>query len=184
MRNKIVLAYSGGLDTSVLVRILTDDYGYDVICCHADVGEARDPEKITAKAMKAGAVAVEIAPAQEEFAKDFCFPALQANALYQGVYPLSAALSRPLIARHLVAVLRGWCFSNRETGNPVAGLPLAPASSRRRPAYARVCSASVYRARQTRTSSKNSPARRPVRRFTCRVTRSSRRSPASARIRG
>src|SRR4051812_15492116 len=106
MKNKIVLAYSGGLDTSVLVRFLTDDYGYGVICCHADVGEARDPEKITSKAMKAGAVAVEIAPAQEEFARDFCFPALQANALYEGVYPLSAALSRPLIAKHLVAAAR------------------------------------------------------------------------------
>src|SRR4051812_6802344 len=106
MKNKIVLAYSGGLDTSVLVRILTDDYGYGVICCHADVGEARDPEKITSKAMKAGAVAVEIAPAKEEFATRFCFPALQANALYQGVYPLSAALSRPLIAKHLVAAAR------------------------------------------------------------------------------
>lgn len=106
MKNKIVLAYSGGLDTSVLVRILTDEYGYGVICCHADVGEARDPEKITQKAMKAGAVAVEIVPAQEEFAQEFCFPALQANALYEGVYPLSASLSRPLIARHLVLAAR------------------------------------------------------------------------------
>jgi argininosuccinate synthase len=106
MKNKIVLAYSGGLDTSVLVRILTDDYGYGVICCHADVGEARDPEKISSKAMKAGAIAVEIAPAQDEFARDFCFPALQANALYEGVYPLSAALSRPLIAKHLVLAAR------------------------------------------------------------------------------
>jgi len=104
--NKIVLAYSGGLDTSVLVRILTDDYGYAVICCHADVGEARDAAKIAERAMKAGAVAVEIAPAQEEFARDFCFPALQANALYEGVYPLSAALSRPLISKHLVAAAR------------------------------------------------------------------------------
>src|SRR5947207_8313649 len=105
-RQKVVLAYSGGLDTSVLVRILTDEYGYDVIACHADVGEARDHEKLREKARKAGAIACEVVDAKEEFARDFCFPALQANALYQGVYPLSAALSRPLIARHLVAAAR------------------------------------------------------------------------------
>ena len=105
-RNKIVLAYSGGLDTSVLVRILSNDYGYDVVACHVDVGEARDPEYIVTRAKKAGAVAVEFVPAQEEFAREYCFPALQANALYQGVYPLSAALSRPLISKHLVAAAR------------------------------------------------------------------------------
>jgi argininosuccinate synthase len=104
MKEKIVLAYSGGLDTSVLVHILTHDYGYDVIACHADVGEAKDPERLRARALKAGAVAVEVVDAREEFARDYCFPALQADALYQGVYPLSAALSRPLIAQHLVRV--------------------------------------------------------------------------------
>jgi len=102
-RPKIVLAYSGGLDTSILVRILGDEYGYDVIACHADVGEAKDREKLAQKARQSGAVACEIVDAKDEFAREFCFPALQANALYQGVYPLSAALSRPLIARHLVA---------------------------------------------------------------------------------
>src|SRR5712671_7208537 len=105
-RQKVVLAYSGGLDTSVLVRILTDEYGYEVIACHADVGESRDHEKLREKARKAGAIATEVVDAKEEFATQFCFPALQANALYQGVYPLSAALSRPLIAKHLVAAAR------------------------------------------------------------------------------
>jgi argininosuccinate synthase len=105
-RQKIVLAYSGGLDTSVLVRILGEEYGYDVVACHADVGEAKDREKLAQKARQAGAVACEIVDAKDEFAREFCFPALQANALYQGVYPLSAALSRPLIARHLVAAAR------------------------------------------------------------------------------
>jgi argininosuccinate synthase len=105
-RHKVVLAYSGGLDTSVLVRILADEYGYDVIACHADVGESKDHEKLRAKARQAGAVATEIVDAKEEFARDFCFPALQANALYQSVYPLSAALSRPLIAKHLVEAAR------------------------------------------------------------------------------
>jgi argininosuccinate synthase len=103
-REKIVLAYSGGLDTSVLVRVLSLDYGYDVVCCHADVGEARDSKALAERAKVAGAVAMEVVDAKEEFAKDFCFPALQANALYEGVYPLSAALSRPLIAKHLVEV--------------------------------------------------------------------------------
>ena len=105
-RKKVVLAYSGGLDTSVLVRILTDEYGYDVIACHADVGEAKDQEKLREKARKAGAIATEIVDAKDEFATQFCWPALQANALYQGVYPLSAALSRPLIAKHLIVAAR------------------------------------------------------------------------------
>lgn len=106
MREKAVLAYSGGLDTSVLVRILTEDYQFDVVAVHVDIGEARDPEKLRAKARKAGAVTVEIADAKAEFCRDFIFPALRANALYQGIYPLNSALSRPLIARHLVAAAR------------------------------------------------------------------------------
>jgi argininosuccinate synthase len=105
-KQKVVLAYSGGLDTSILVRILTDEYGYEVIACHADVGESKDTEKLKDKARKAGAIATEIIDAKDEFATQFCFPALQANALYQGVYPLSAALSRPLIAKHLVVAAR------------------------------------------------------------------------------
>ena len=105
-RPKIVLAYSGGLDTSVLVRILGEEYGYDVIACHADVGEAKDREKLAQKARQSGAVACEVVDAKDEFSREFCFPALQANALYEGVYPLSAALSRPLIAKHLVAAAR------------------------------------------------------------------------------
>ena len=106
MPEKVVLAYSGGLDTSVLVRILKEDYRLDVICVHADVGEARDGTALEQKAKKAGAIGFEFVPAQEEFIRDFCFPALQANALYEGVYPLSASLSRALIAKHLVAVAK------------------------------------------------------------------------------
>ncbi len=105
-KEKVVLAYSGGLDTSVLVRILSVDYGFDVIAVHVDVGEARDAHEVVGRAKAAGAIAVEMVEAQEEFARDFCFPALQANALYQGVYPLNSALSRPLIAKHLVAAAR------------------------------------------------------------------------------
>jgi argininosuccinate synthase len=106
VKDKIVLAYSGGLDTSVLVRILSHEYGYDVIACHADVGESRDTDALRVRALQAGAIAVEVVDAREEFAREFCFPALLANALYEGVYPLSAALSRPLIAKYLVATAR------------------------------------------------------------------------------
>jgi argininosuccinate synthase len=105
-KEKVVLAYSGGLDTSVLVRILSLDYGFDVVAVHVDVGEARNAKEVVDRAKAAGAVAVEMVEAQEEFARDYCFPALQANALYQGVYPLNSALSRPLIAKHLVAAAR------------------------------------------------------------------------------
>lgn len=106
MKEKIVLAYSGGLDTSVLVHLLTHRHGYEVIACHIDVGEAKDPNALSARARSAGAVAFEFVEAREEFAEEYCFPALQAHALYQGVYPLSAALSRPLIAKHLVGIAR------------------------------------------------------------------------------
>ena len=100
---KVVLAYSGGLDTSVLVRILKEEYKLDVVAVHVDVGEARAREQLAEKAKKAGAIAFEFVEAQEEFVRDICWPTLQANALYEGVYPLSAALSRALIAKHLVA---------------------------------------------------------------------------------
>ncbi len=106
MRKKLVLAYSGGLDTSVLVHTLTKDRGYDVVAVHVDVGEAADADKLTAKAKKAGAVEARFVHAREEYAKDFIRPALFANALYEGVYPLASALSRPLIAKHLVAIAR------------------------------------------------------------------------------
>ena len=105
-RERVVLAYSGGLDTSVLVRILTDDYGLDVIAAHVDVGEAKNPEQLKARAKKAGAVAFEFIEGKREFVTDFIFPALQANALYQEVYPLNAALSRAMIANHLVVLAK------------------------------------------------------------------------------
>lgn len=105
-REKVALAYSGGLDTSVLVRILTDDYGLDVIAVHVDVGEAKNPEQLKVRARKAGAVAVEFVEGKREFVTDFIFPALQANALYQAIYPLNSALSRAMISKHLVAMAK------------------------------------------------------------------------------
>lgn len=105
MAEKIVLAYSGGLDTSVAIRWLKEDRGYDVIALTVDVGMDRDRETLQSRAMAAGAVGYEWADAQETFIRHFVFPALAAGARYQG-YPLATALSRPLIARELVAVAK------------------------------------------------------------------------------
>lgn len=100
---KIVLAYSGGLDTSVAIAWLKDN-GYDVIALSADVGEGKDLDFIREKALKVGAVASYVVDARERFAEEFILPMLMANALYEGKYPLSAALSRPLISQLLVEV--------------------------------------------------------------------------------
>ncbi len=105
-RDKVVLAYSGGLDTSVMIAVLRDRYDRDVVAVHVDVGEAPEERTLTARAKEAGAIDVRFVAAREDLAKHFILPALQANALYQDAYPLSAALSRPLIAKHLVRVAR------------------------------------------------------------------------------
>jgi len=96
---KLVLAYSGGLDTSVAIRWIKDNYGMDVYAVAIDLGEERDYEGIREKALKIGAIGSEVIEAKEEFARDFIFPALKANAMYEGRYPLSTALGRPLIAK-------------------------------------------------------------------------------------
>ena len=105
-RSKVVLAYSGGLDTSVAIPWLREEKGQDVVTVTVDVGQPVDLEKVRAKALASGATAAYVADAKEEFAHEFLRPALRANAAYEGVYPLSTALARPLIARHLVAVAR------------------------------------------------------------------------------
>ncbi|HVI17187.1 MAG TPA: argininosuccinate synthase domain-containing protein, partial [Gaiellales bacterium] len=106
MKDTIVLAYSGGLDTSVALRWLADEYDADVIALLIDVGQGIDAEAVTARALAAGASDVEVIDARDEFAADFCLPALRANALYMDRYPLVSALSRPLIVRHLVAAAK------------------------------------------------------------------------------
>jgi len=106
VKDTIVLAYSGGLDTSVALRWLADEYDADVIALLIDVGQGIDAEAVTARALAAGAGDVEVIDAREEFATDYVLPVLQAGALYEGRYPLVSALSRPLIGRHLVAVAR------------------------------------------------------------------------------
>jgi argininosuccinate synthase len=106
MPEKIVLAYSGGLDTSVAIRWLKEDRGYDVIALTVDVGMDRSREELESRAMATGAVKYAWADAQDTFIRHFAFPALRTGARYQGQYPLATALSRPLIARELVEVAR------------------------------------------------------------------------------
>ena len=106
MAEKLVLAYSGGLDTSVAVRWLKEERGYDVVACTVDVGMQRGREEAQSRATTAGAAKFVWREAQETFVRHFAFPALAAGARYQGQYPLATALSRPLIARELVEVAR------------------------------------------------------------------------------
>ncbi len=106
MSDKVVLAYSGGLDTSVAIKWLKEKYNLDVIALTIDVGNERDFSTIQQKALKVGAVKALVKDAKEEFVNDYVFPALQADALYEGQYPLATALSRPLMARLLVDVAR------------------------------------------------------------------------------
>ena len=103
-KEKIILAYSGGLDTSVSVKWIQEKYGYDVIALGLDVGEGKDLEAIKSKALNVGAVKAYIVDAKELLAKEYILPALKANCLYEGKYPLSSALSRPLISKLLVEV--------------------------------------------------------------------------------
>ncbi|ADL06947.1 argininosuccinate synthase [Thermosediminibacter oceani] len=103
---KVVLAYSGGLDTSVAIKWLKENYNCDVVALCADLGEGKDLEFIKNKAERVGAIKCYVVDAKEEFIKNYAFFALKANALYEGVYPLSAALSRPLISKLLVDVAR------------------------------------------------------------------------------
>jgi len=103
-KEKVVLAYSGGLDTSVSVKWLQEKYGYDVICLGLDVGEGKDLEAIKKKALQVGAIKAITIDAKDLLAQEYILPALKANALYEGKYPISSALSRPLISKLLVEV--------------------------------------------------------------------------------
>jgi len=100
--DKVVLAYSGGLDTSVAIKWLKEKYNLEVIALTIDVGNERDFSTIQQKALKVGAIKALVIDAKELFVKHFVFPALQADAIYEGQYPLATALSRPLMAKLLV----------------------------------------------------------------------------------
>ncbi|MFJ1934400.1 argininosuccinate synthase [Kitasatospora sp. NPDC088160] len=107
MAERVVLAYSGGLDTSVCIGWIAEETGAEVIAVAVDVGQGgEDLEAIRQRALDCGAVEAEVADARDEFADEYCLPAIKANALYQGQYPLVSALSRPVIVKHLAAAAR------------------------------------------------------------------------------
>jgi argininosuccinate synthase len=106
MAKRVVLAYSGGLDTSVAVRWLQEELGVEVVALAVDVGQGDDFEVIRRRALDAGAVESVVVDAKAEMANEFVVPAIAANARYEGKYPLVSALSRPVIVRHLVAEAR------------------------------------------------------------------------------
>jgi argininosuccinate synthase len=106
LAGKVVLAYSGGLDTSVSIKWINEKYGLDVVTCTVDVGQKEDLREIEEKAKKIGALNHYTIDAKEEFAKNYVFKSIKANSLYEDAYPLSTALARPLLAEKLVEVAR------------------------------------------------------------------------------
>ena len=107
MKERIVLAYSGGLDTSVAIGWIADATGAEVVAVAVDVGQGgEDLEVIRQRALDCGAVEAYVADARDEFASEYCMPALKANALYHDKYPLVSALSRPVIVKHIVKAAR------------------------------------------------------------------------------
>ncbi|MBB5118095.1 argininosuccinate synthase [Streptomyces eurocidicus] len=107
MTERVVLAYSGGLDTSVAIGWIAEETGAEVIAVAVDVGQGgEDLDVIRKRALACGAVEAEVADAKDEFAEEYCLPAIKANALYMDRYPLVSALSRPTIVKHLVAAAR------------------------------------------------------------------------------
>jgi len=106
LKEKVVLAYSGGLDTSVAIKWVAEKYDMDVVTLSIDLGVEGDFESIRQKALKVGAVKAQVVNARDAFINDYVFPALQADAIYEGQYTLATALARPLIAKLLVDTAR------------------------------------------------------------------------------
>ena len=106
MAEKAVLAYSGGLDTSVAIKWIKEKYGYDVVTFTVDIGNVANMDAIRQKALNVGAVDAVVADAREQFISDFVWPSLKADAVYEGEYSLATAIGRPLIAQLLVKVAR------------------------------------------------------------------------------
>jgi argininosuccinate synthase len=108
MAKKVVLAYSGGLDTSVAVRWMAEEWGVEVVAVAVDVGQGGDMDVLRARARAAGAAEVVVVDCVQQYADEYVAPALKANALYEGRYPLVSSLSRPIIVEHLVAAARAY----------------------------------------------------------------------------
>lgn len=103
---RIALAYSGGLDTSVIVRWLIENHGAEVVTVSGDLGQKKELNGVEQKALASGALSAHIVDLREEFVDEYVMPALRAGALYEGVYPMATALGRPLLAKALVDVAR------------------------------------------------------------------------------
>jgi argininosuccinate synthase len=114
---KVVLAYSGGLDTSVILKWLEETYGCEVVTFTADIGQGEELDPARAKAQAMGVKAIYIEDLKDAFVRDFVFPMFRANALYEGEYLLGTSIARPLIAKRLVEIAietggrchRSWC---------------------------------------------------------------------------
>ncbi|HEY48929.1 MAG TPA: argininosuccinate synthase [Dehalococcoidia bacterium] len=106
MTDKVVLAYSGGVDTSVAIKWIAEKYDMDVVALSIDMGAEKEYEAIRKKALDVGAIKAMVVDARDVFISDYVFPALQADALYEGQYPLATALARPLIAKLMVDTAR------------------------------------------------------------------------------
>src|SRR5438046_8716562 len=106
--NKIVLAYSGGLDTSVMLRWLKEQYGCEVVCYCADVGQGEELAGLEEKARATGASKLYVEDLRREFVEEYVWPAVKANAVYEGVYLLGTSLARPVNAKRQLAIARSW----------------------------------------------------------------------------
>ena len=104
--NKVVLAYSGGLDTSIILKWLQDTYGCDVVTFTADIGQGEEVEPARAKAKAMGVQEIFIEDLCEEYVRDYVFPMFRANTLYEGEYLLGTSIARPLIAKRLVEIAK------------------------------------------------------------------------------
>ncbi|MDL2272285.1 argininosuccinate synthase [Desulfovibrio sp. OttesenSCG-928-I05] len=104
--NKVVLAYSGGLDTSVILKWIKENYNCDVVTMTCDLGQEEDLSGVDEKALKTGAVKAYVEDLREEFAKDFVFPMMRSGAIYEGRYLLGTSIARPLIAKRMVEIAR------------------------------------------------------------------------------
>ena len=134
---KVVLAYSGGLDTSVAVAWLREQYDAEVVTLTVDLGGGVLKEDVDRRAISAGASRAYVVDGRERFVRDFCWPHVQAGAMYQGVYPLATAMARPLIARRSTSSLRtppprstvrvttstSYCSRNQATATDVSSPP-------------------------------------------------------------
>ena len=106
MKEKVVLAYSGGLDTTAIIPWLKENFGYDVICCCVDCGQGNELDGLEERAKASGAAKLYIEDIVDEFAEDYIMPCVQAGAVYENKYLLGTSMARPVIAKKLVEIAR------------------------------------------------------------------------------